>query len=135
MAARIPFLCPLLASLPHRDILFSFFPLCFNDFHFTNHPSFFQSSRLVQVFSNPLHQWNFTGLRGWIFSTENYRNSISFARDCIRCGLKCLFRPNSSHLFFHDHLHLLPLPTVNYDSTISILSSHRESRETFDSGC
>lgn len=66
----------------HRDILFSFvFPLCFNDFHFTN-----QSSRVVYVLSNPLRQpppMEFhRDIR--IFSYgELSKFDNSFVRDCV----------------------------------------------------
>lgn len=46
--------------------------------------------------------------------------------------IQCLLRPNSSHLFFTTTF-TFSLQTVNYNSTMPILSETRESRETFDS--
>lgn len=46
--------------------------------------------------------------------------------------IQCLLRPNSSHLFFTTTF-TFSLQTVNYNSTMPILSETRESRETLDS--
>lgn len=119
MAARYSVSLPpgCFVTANHPSIYYFHSSLCFNDFHFTNHP-FFLSFK-VHVSFRFFRIAN--GISPWMDIIEiRYRE------------IQCLLRPNSSHLFFTTTF-TFSLQTVNYNSTIPILSETRESRETFDS--